>query len=122
MDTNQSNPYLAAGNTASLLRHLFDLYNYHKRCLALSKHGIYPNQGRLTDIISYNFIIDQTLAQCTIHTRMIIRNEYQVPMEDKHWYEAYWSRSTYSRRKKKAAEEFLTLLYQNAGSGPYRSI
>ncbi|MEE3487340.1 MAG: hypothetical protein VZT48_04460 [Bulleidia sp.] len=108
------NPYLTAGNHAIPIRHIFELYNAHKRLLALGRQGINPEKKRMTQVISYNYIVDQTMAMCSQNTRMIIRNEFMVPMEDKHWYEAYWTRSTYDRRRKKAYIEFLTILHQVA--------
>lgn len=61
---------------------------------------VYDNDTQLIHLI------DRTLLDCSNDTKNIIRHDY-LQLSNPHWYESYYSRSSYYRLKKKAIEEFL---------------
>ncbi len=54
-------------------------------------------------------LIERTLRDCNSDTKNIIQHDY-LRVSHSRWYEPYYSRTSYYRLKKKAIEEFLTLL------------
>ena len=65
--------------------------------------AVYDNDTQLIHLI------DRTLLDCSNDTKNIIRHDY-LEVSNSHWYESYYSRSSYYRLKKKAIEEFLNNL------------
>lgn len=99
-----------AGNPDVIARTIAQSYNRSRRCIALHAEGAVIEKTYLLECMEFCWNVDKALSFCSTRTKMIIRNAYLEPEEEKEWYTRYWKRSTYSRCRRKALQEFFDML------------